>query len=277
MPASWARGSARPTADQLDWARRQARRQPGGVRHHHRSRAGGVRSRVDDEVRHPRCDPSGSSVTSTNVQVRTTQQLDLVHDHAGDLPGDRRRSAACSARARSPTGPSTSTCNGALDRLGQRDARRRPRGRRRSPVAAVGSASTRRCGTVANDIRLDNFGGGELRGAGRPGVHPEPATRSAWVSPYRHDPGGRERRAAASVGRRPGRRLPGRAGLTNPRANPRGAYYENLIVTTPVKLQGVGPGGIRGSQTVPRLDHRRRSIRRRQPGGGRLVQPRSTP
>ncbi|TAK64137.1 IPT/TIG domain-containing protein [Methylobacter sp.] len=31
----------------------------------------------------------------------------------------------------------------------------------------------------------------------------------------------------------------------NPRINPRGAYYENLIIHSPVKLQGVGPGGIR--------------------------------
>ncbi|MGZ5287960.1 MAG: SdrD B-like domain-containing protein [Actinomycetota bacterium] len=37
----------------------------------------------------------------------------------------------------------------------------------------------------------------------------------------------------------------------NPRLNPRGAYYENLIITAPVKLQGVGPGSpdgtVRGS------------------------------
>ena len=29
-------------------------------------------------------------------------------------------------------------------------------------------------------------------------------------------------------------------------ANPRGAYYENLVVTRPVKLQGVGAGRIPG-------------------------------
>jgi len=40
---------------------------------------------------------------------------------------------------------------------------------------------------------------------------------------------------------------PGTPDLTNPRANPRGAYYENLIVTSPVKLQGVGPGSPDGS------------------------------
>ena len=33
----------------------------------------------------------------------------------------------------------------------------------------------------------------------------------------------------------------------NPRQNPRGAYYENLIITKPVKLQGVGPGSPDGS------------------------------
>ena len=34
---------------------------------------------------------------------------------------------------------------------------------------------------------------------------------------------------------------------SNPRQNPRGAYYENLIITKPVKLQGVGPGSPDGS------------------------------
>ncbi len=39
----------------------------------------------------------------------------------------------------------------------------------------------------------------------------------------------------------------------DPRVNPRGAYYENLIITRPVKLQGVGPGGIQeaSNTTVP--------------------------
>ena len=33
--------------------------------------------------------------------------------------------------------------------------------------------------------------------------------------------------------------------------NPRGAYYENVIMASPVKLQGVGAGGFRGSEFVP--------------------------
>ena len=44
---------------------------------------------------------------------------------------------------------------------------------------------------------------------------------------------------------------PGLPDFANPRGNPRGAYYENIIITTPVKLQGVGPGGFQASTFVP--------------------------
>lgn len=44
---------------------------------------------------------------------------------------------------------------------------------------------------------------------------------------------------------------PGTPDLANPRNNPRGAYYENLVMASPVKLQGVGPGGFQGSTYVP--------------------------
>ncbi|MEZ5093754.1 choice-of-anchor Q domain-containing protein [Nocardioides sp.] len=44
---------------------------------------------------------------------------------------------------------------------------------------------------------------------------------------------------------------PGVPDLANPRMNPLGAYYENLIMASPVKLQGVGPGGFQGSDYVP--------------------------
>jgi hypothetical protein len=37
---------------------------------------------------------------------------------------------------------------------------------------------------------------------------------------------------------------PGPVDNTNPRYNGRGAYYENLVIHSPVKLQGVGPGGV---------------------------------
>ncbi len=44
---------------------------------------------------------------------------------------------------------------------------------------------------------------------------------------------------------------PGTPDLSNPRVNPLGAYYENLIMASPVKLQGVGPGGFQGNTYVP--------------------------
>jgi len=37
---------------------------------------------------------------------------------------------------------------------------------------------------------------------------------------------------------------PGPVDITNPRYNGRGAYYENVVMHSPVKLQGVGPGGV---------------------------------
>ena len=37
---------------------------------------------------------------------------------------------------------------------------------------------------------------------------------------------------------------PGPVDPTNPRYNGRGAYYENIVIHSPVKLQGVGPGGV---------------------------------
>ncbi|MEO8106867.1 MAG: choice-of-anchor Q domain-containing protein, partial [Actinomycetes bacterium] len=44
---------------------------------------------------------------------------------------------------------------------------------------------------------------------------------------------------------------PGLPDLDNPRNNPRGAYYENLVMASPVKLQGVGPGGFQGNSYLP--------------------------
>jgi len=37
---------------------------------------------------------------------------------------------------------------------------------------------------------------------------------------------------------------PGPVDLSNPRYNGRGAYYENVVIHSPLKLQGVGPGGV---------------------------------
>jgi hypothetical protein len=53
-------------------------------------------------------------------------------------------------------------------------------------------------------------------------------------------------------------------GLPVPMVNTLGIYLENPVIYYPVKLQGVGPGGILPKGTAcPRLDHRRARRRRR--------------
>ncbi len=96
-------------------------------------------------------------------------------------------------------------------------------------------------GTTGNDARFDNFGGGTVSvvagyrpdiyevGPGKPSATIQAALDSAAVDPTRQ--------SLVVV-------YPGQPDLVNPRANPRGAYYENLIISAPVKLQGVGPGGV---------------------------------
>ena len=53
--------------------------------------------------------------------------------------------------------------------------------------------------------------------------------------------------------------------------NPRGAYYENLVVASPVKLQGVGPGGFQGNDYVRGIDPRRQRLRWGHAAGDGLV------
>ncbi|MDO8363828.1 MAG: hypothetical protein Q7V88_13085 [Actinomycetota bacterium] len=100
----------------------------------------------------------------------------------------------------------------------------------------------------ANNGLFDNFGGGNTPAAGpsyQPNLyevgngHPF-ATIQAAVNA-----------ATASDGDDIVVVYPGQPDPGNPRLNPRGAYFENLILSSPVKLQGVGPGGTRGNQTVP--------------------------
>ena len=99
-----------------------------------------------------------------------------------------------------------------------------------------------------NDARFDNFGGGDVTvsaggynpklyevGPGKPYTKIQPALDAALASP------GNDLVVV----------YPGEPDYVNPRNNPRGAYYENLIVASPVKLQGVGPGGFQGNTFVP--------------------------
>jgi hypothetical protein len=101
--------------------------------------------------------------------------------------------------------------------------------------------------TNTNFTRVDNFGGGDI--AGDPGYMPNlyevgPGYPYATIQSAIDT-------AASSAGDDLVVVYPGQPDFSNPRLNPRGAYYENLIVTTPIKLQGVGPGGFQGSTFVP--------------------------
>jgi hypothetical protein len=109
-----------------------------------------------------------------------------------------------------------------------------------SLAQAGGSIGVRFVGaTSSNDARFDNFGGGNALRIYSPTVYE--------VGPgYAYTTIQSALDTAASL---PGQDslvvvYPGAVDPTNPRYNGRGAYYENLIMSSPVKLQGVGPGGV---------------------------------
>lgn len=103
--------------------------------------------------------------------------------------------------------------------------------------------------TTSNDLRLDDFGGGNVVIAAPGAIYSPDLYEVGPGHPYDTIQSAIDD-AEASEGDDLIVVYPGPLPTANPRSNPRGAYYENLIVTTPVKLQGVGPGGIRGTETV---------------------------
>jgi hypothetical protein len=109
-----------------------------------------------------------------------------------------------------------------------------------------GSIGVRFVGTTStNDARFDDFGGGNVTNFYLPTVY-------EVGSGYAYSTIQSALDAAASI---PGQNAlvvvyPGAPDLTNPRYNGRGVYYENIIMYSPVKLQGVGPGGVRADGNV---------------------------
>ncbi len=106
-------------------------------------------------------------------------------------------------------------------------------------VAGGGQIGLRFAGTTnSNFARVDNFGGGSVGPAYNPHIYEVGAGYTFATIQEAVDA------ATASNGDDLVVVYPGTPDPTNPRVNPRGAYYENLIVTSPLKLQGVGPGGV---------------------------------
>jgi hypothetical protein len=109
-----------------------------------------------------------------------------------------------------------------------------------------GSISVRFVGpTSSNDARFDNFGGGNATNIYRPTVYEVGPGRTFTTIQSALD-------TAASFTDQNSLIVvyPGAVDNTNPRYNGRGAYYENLIMYSPVKLQGVGPGGVRADGSI---------------------------
>jgi hypothetical protein len=96
---------------------------------------------------------------------------------------------------------------------------------------------------ATNDARFDDFGGGTVTGYS-PNVYEVGSGRTYAGIQAAIDA------AASSNGDDLVVVYPG---TPSGRSNPRGAYYENLIISAPVKLQGVGSGGIQQATntTVP--------------------------
>jgi uncharacterized repeat protein (TIGR01451 family) len=100
------------------------------------------------------------------------------------------------------------------------------------------------------EARIDNFGGGNVTLVTNPGTmpslfevgpgHPYATIQSAIDAAAAQNP---YKDSLVVV-------YPGVVDPTNPRYNGRGAYYENLIMYAPVKLQGVGPGGVRPDNSI---------------------------
>ena len=118
-----------------------------------------------------------------------------------------------------------------------------------SPWAATG---TGRIGlrfngaTTLNDARIDNCGGGNVP------VIPVYLPDVYEVGPGRAYATIQSGIDAAASGGNDALVVvyPNLPDFTNPRINARGAYQENLIIYSPIKLQGVGPGGVRLDSSV---------------------------
>ncbi len=103
-------------------------------------------------------------------------------------------------------------------------------------------ANTGRIGLqMPTNARVDDFRGGNVTVAGGPTYRPT-LYEVGSGKPYATIQAGIDAAAGQSNGEALVVVYPGTP--QGARVNPRGAYYENLIIDAPIKLQGVGPGGI---------------------------------
>ena len=196
--------------------------------------------------------------TNTNVQVRTTANLGITWQTQATFPGAPPVGSVLGARA-APNGMVTVYVNGAPIGSVNVTTTATP-----WPAALAGNGG--RIGvyglvsppTTTSDVRLDNFGGGNFvpaAGGYTPNLYEVgPAgvasnARYVMANTLPNTANHAIQNALDDAAASPGDDLvvvyPGTP--ANDRTNPRGAYYENLIVTKGVKLQGVGAGSPDGA------------------------------
>ena len=104
--------------------------------------------------------------------------------------------------------------------------------------------------SVATQARIDDFGGGNVTLTTNSGNQP-----SLFEVGPGHPYSNIQSAIDAAASQTPYKDsivvvYPGAVSNSNPRYNGRGAYYENPIMYAPIKLQGVGPGGVRPDNTI---------------------------
>jgi SdrD B-like domain/IPT/TIG domain len=167
--------------------------------------------------------------TGTQVRVESTTNFGVTYTNAGSQNATFATGDTMSAIARADGSVSVFKTTGATTTFLTT----------KIVAGSVGTGVGRIGISLPNNVSVDNFRGGAVPAAGptyRPalfevGVGKPNATIQAGIDAA----AGQASDALVVV-------YPGTP--QGARLNPRGAYYENLIIATPLKLQGVGPGGV---------------------------------
>ncbi len=203
--------------------------------------------------------------TSSGVQVLTTNNLGVTWTTQATFPGVVPVGAVLGARTVAD-GTTTVYVNGSAIGSVNVTTTANPW----SPSFAAGGGRIGVFGnlqgvTTTNDPRVDDFGGGNVAAASgyspnlyevgqtsNPNYTAAKAAAGRWFTPVNSLPATADhaiQKALDAAAASPGDDLvvvyPGPT--ANDRTNPRGAYYENLIITKGVKLQGIGAGSPDGS------------------------------
>jgi hypothetical protein len=167
--------------------------------------------------------------TGSQVRVESTTNYGISYTNAGTQNASFAAGDTLSAVARSDGSVSVFKTSGATTTFLTT----------KTVAGSVGTGVGRTGISLPNNVSADNFRAGAIPATG-------PTYRPALFEVGTGKPYATVQAALDAAAAQPLSALvvvyPGTP--QGARINPRGAYYENLIITSPVKLQGVGPGGI---------------------------------